>query len=95
VADLESATFSFFGVLGQDSEESWQTSLQGRQRLPRLVRLRLTSKRVGEWPEMIMRVPSDAIRYQRTVAPGGPGQQIPQGIPLPGQESVLAPGLVQ
>ncbi len=95
VADLESATFSFFGVLGENSEESWQTSWQGRQFLPRLVRLRLTSKRVGEWPEMIVRVSSDAIRYQRTVAPGGPGQQIPQGIPLPGQESVLAPGLVQ
>ncbi len=95
VADLESAAFSFFGVLGENSEESWQTSWQGRERLPRLVRLRLTSKSVGEWPEMIVRVPSDAIRYQRTVAPGGPGQQIPQGIPLPGQASVLAPGLAQ
>jgi len=95
VGDLESATFAFFGAVGKSSEESWQSSWEGRQRLPRLVRLRLASKSAGEWPEMVMRLPSDAIRYQRTVAPGGPGLQIPQGVPLPGQESIVAPGLTQ
>jgi hypothetical protein len=95
VKELESATFAFFGALGEDSEESWQTSWEGRPRLPRLVRLRLNSKSAGKWPELIVRLPSDAIRYQRTVAPGSPGQQLPQGVALPGQGSILAPGLIR
>jgi general secretion pathway protein J len=96
VEDLESATFDFFGAIGDDGEESWHKSWEGRQRLPRLVRLRLNSKRAGEWPEMVVRLPSDAIRYQRTVAPGGPGQQIPQGLRNPARgSSILAPGLAQ
>ena len=95
VEGLESATFAFFGAIGADSEESWHTSWEGKQRLPRLVRLRLDSNRAGEWPEIVVRLASDAIRYQRTVAPGGPGQQIPQGELFPGQASILAPGLAQ
>lgn len=95
VEDLESATFAFFGALGEDSEASWQASWEGRPRLPLLVRLRLNSKNAGEWPEIVVRLPSNAIRYQRTVAPGGPGRPLPPGVSLPGQGSILAPGLIQ
>ena len=95
VEDLESAQFAYFGASGDDGEESWHTSWQDRQRLPRLVRLRLTSKLVGDWPEMVFRLPTDAVRYQRTVAAGGPGQQMTQGELIPGQGSILAPGLVR
>ncbi len=92
---LESAQFAYFGTTGDDGEESWHTSWQGRKRLPRLVRLRIDSKRVGAWPEMVFRLPTDAVRYQRSAAPGGPGQQIPQGDPIEKQGSILAPGLAQ
>jgi general secretion pathway protein J len=92
---LESAQFAYFGTTGEDGEESWHTSWQGRQRLPRLVRLRIHSKLVGNWPEMIFRLPTDAVRYQRSAAPGGPGQQSPQGDLGLAQGSILAPGLAQ
>ncbi len=95
VEDLESAQFAYFGATGDDGEESWQARWVGRQRLPRLVRLRLRSKVTGEWPEIIIGLPTDAIRYQRTVAPGGPGRQIPRDAPLPGEASILAPGLAR
>jgi general secretion pathway protein J len=93
--NLESAQFAYFGTTGEDGEESWHTSWQGRQRLPRLVRLRIHSKLVGNWPEMIFRLPTDAVRYQRSAAPGGPGQQRRQDDPGLEQGSILAPGLVQ
>ncbi len=95
VEDLENAQFAYFGATGDDGEESWQTRWVGRQRLPRLVRLRLRSKVTGEWPEIIIGLQTDAIRYQRTSAPGGPGQQIPQDAPIPGQATILAPGLAR
>jgi hypothetical protein len=93
--NLESAQFAYFGATGEDGEESWHTSWQGRQRLPRLVRLRIDSKLVGDWPEMIFRLPTDAVRYQRSAAPGGPGQQDRQDGSGLGPGSILAPGLVQ
>jgi len=95
VEDLESAQFAYFGATGDGAEESWYARWVDRQRLPRLVRLRLRSKVVGEWPEIIVSLPTDTIRYQRTVAPGGPGQQIPQDAPIPGEASILAPGLAR
>ena len=95
VADLEAAQFAYFGVTGDDGEASWHARWVDRQRLPRLVRLRLRSRVIGEWPEIIIALPTDAIRYQRTVGPGGPGQQIPPDAATPGEASVLAPGLAQ
>ena len=93
--NLESAQFAYFGATGDDGEESWHTSWQGRQRLPRLVRLRIDSKLVGDWPEMVFRLPTDAVRYQRSAAPGGPGQQNPQSDLIREPGSILAPGLAQ
>ncbi len=93
--DLVSAQFAYFGATRDDGEESWHASWEGRRRLPHLMRLRLRSKVTGEWPEMIIRLPTNAIRYQRTVAPGGPGQPIPQDAPSPGAAPILAPGLGQ
>ena len=95
VEDLESVEFAFFGAAGDDGPEIWQASWQGRQRLPRLVRVRLRSRLANDWPEMVIRLPTDAIRYQRTVAPGGPGLSVPRGTPIPGAASILAPGSVQ
>ena len=92
VEDLESAEFAFFGVAGDDGPETWQASWQDRQRLPRLVRVRLRSRLASDWPEMVIRLPTDAIRYQRTVAPGGPGSSVPRGDLIPGAASILAPG---
>jgi general secretion pathway protein J len=93
VAGLVSAKFDFFGATSPESEASWNRRWEGRQRLPSLVRVRLISKVAGEWPDIVVRLPTDAVRYQRTVAPGGPGQAIPEELPSSGETSILAPGL--
>lgn len=93
VEDLESATFDYFGTSEKDGVPSWHRSWVNQQRMPRLVRLRLASRRAGTWPDVVIHLPADAIRYQRSVAPRGPGEV--QEAPLPGDGSILAPGLTQ
>jgi general secretion pathway protein J len=95
VSGLESVRFDFFGAAIDDGEAFWHTRWEGRNRLPRLVRLRLVSKVANEWPEMIIRLPVNAVRYQRTVASGGPGQAMPEDYPRTRGASTLAPGLAQ
>jgi general secretion pathway protein J len=69
---LDSARFSYFGADGDG--EFWHSHWEGRQRLPRLVRLRLVSKRIGAWPDIVIPLPSDDNRYQRVALPGSSGQ---------------------
>lgn len=95
VADLEGARFDYFGATSADGEASWHSRWEGRQRLPQLVRVRLASRLAGDWPEIIVRLPTNAVRYQRTVASGGPGQTPPQSSPGGAPPSVLAPGLTR
>jgi hypothetical protein len=92
---LESARFAFYGAPAKDAEEAWHARWDAGQRLPRLVRLRLESEVAGEWPELVIRLPADGVRYQRSVAPGSPGEQTLQGGPPPAGAPILAPGLVQ
>ena len=94
-ADLESARFDYFGATRADGEASWHTRWEGKQRLPQLIRLRLSSRLAGDWPEIVVRLPTNAIRYQRTVASGGPGQATGPGFPSSAESSILAPGLSQ
>jgi general secretion pathway protein J len=68
VGALDSATFSYFGATKDKGDESWHTSWVGRQRLPRLVRLRLVSRLVGVWPDIVVRLPVDDNGIQRPVA---------------------------
>lgn len=93
VGRLERATFEYFGASSEDGVAAWQRTWIDQQRLPELVRLRLESRAVGPWPDVTVRLPADAIRYQRTVAPGGPGEA--QDPLPPFDPSLLAPGLAQ
>lgn len=95
VGDLQSARFDFFGTDSDDVEASWHRRWEGKQRLPRLVRLQLTSHVAGAWPEILIPLPTNAIRYQRTVAPGGPGDPGPESAGFEAGASILAPGLAQ
>lgn len=90
-AGLESAEFDYFGVSAEDGVASWHRTWTNQQRLPQLVRLTLTSRELGAWPAVVVHLPADAIRYQRTAAPGGPGQT--RSPPGSGDRSILAPGL--
>ncbi len=95
IEDLISARFAFYGAPSQDAAKGWQDSWDVDQRLPSLVRLRLQSKTAGDWPELVIRLPTDAVRYQRSVAPGSPGQQPLQGRLPSADARVLARGLAQ
>lgn len=95
VGDLESVRFDFFGADSEDVDASWHRRWEGMQHLPRLVRLQLTSHVAGAWPEILIPLPTDAIRYQRSVAPGGPGQPGPESDGFGAGASILAPGLGQ
>lgn len=68
---LESARFDYYGSLHADGEPTWQASWDNAQRLPSLVRLRVTSRSAGPWPEMLVRLPTDGVRYQRSTGSGG------------------------
>ena len=70
---LDSARFAYFGADGDGGGEFWHSHWEGRQRLPRLVRLRLVSKRVGAWPDIVIPLFIDDNRYQRVTLPGGAG----------------------
>lgn len=96
VEDLESATFDYFGTSAEDGVPSWHRSWVDQQQLPQLVRLRVISRRAGAWPDMVIPLHADAVRYQRTVASRGPRQSAQQPTPpLPEAGSILAPGLTQ
>lgn len=95
VEGLNGARFAYYGAPAKDLEETWHTRWDAAQRLPSLVRLRLESEIAGDWPELIIRLPTDAVRYQRSVAPGGPGERTLRGGSAPAEASILAPGLVQ
>jgi len=92
IEPLESAEFSFFGAAEAGGEASWRTRWASRQRLPRLVRLRMVSKLVGVWPDIVIRLPAEDDRYRnaaalRARAPlNSPDASIPWQTPPPARE---------
>jgi general secretion pathway protein J len=95
IEDLISARFAFYGAPAENVALGWYDSWEVDQRLPSLVRLRLQSKIAGEWPELVIRLPTDAVRYQRSVAPGSPGRQTLRGGSPSTDARTLARGLAQ
>lgn len=88
---LESARFDFFGAHDNEAEETWQSRWVDSKRLPSLVRLRLKSKLAGDWPDIIIRLPTNAVRYQRSAVQGGPGRAGAGRAPSTAVPSLLAP----
>lgn len=93
--DLESARFEYYGARGEREEASWHRRWVNEQRLPFLVRLRLESKRVGEWPALVVRLPTNAVRYQRSGSSRDPDRSGLDGAPRAGRDSLRAPGSKQ
>ena len=85
VDDLDGVTFACFGAAEKGDDPRWHDRWEGMQRLPTLIRLRMVARDVGEWPELVVRLRADGIRYQRSAAPGAPGEQAPS---LPGTETL-------
>lgn len=80
---LDDVSFAYYGAVSQDDEPAWHDAWESEQGLPRLVRVRMRSREVGEWPELVVRLRANGIRFQRSAAPGAPGEQSPsmQSVP--------------
>lgn len=57
--------FEYFGPRDGGDEAAWSPQWQESRSLPRLVRVRLGSDTTGEWPELIIRLPADVVRYHQ------------------------------
>ncbi|MDX1434391.1 MAG: prepilin-type N-terminal cleavage/methylation domain-containing protein [Gammaproteobacteria bacterium] len=86
VGNLDDVAFAYYGAAQPDERPRWHERWESMQRLPELVRVRLATRGLGEWPDLVVRLRADGIRYQRSAAPGAPGAQEPS---MPG------PGLLQ
>jgi general secretion pathway protein J len=94
--ELDSVRFDFYGSPRRDVEPTWQSSWDDAQRLPSLVRVRLASRAAGQWPEMLIRLHTDGVRYQRTSAAGGRELgNSPPGQPPSSSKGGVAPGVFQ
>lgn len=86
---LASAEFTFYGSPRRGVEPGWRWRWEDAERLPTLVRLRLATQETGAWPELVIRLHADGLRYQRSVAPASPGEQggpQDEALPLPEPE---------
>ncbi len=63
--DIPEVSFEYFGVYDGEDKMIWASQWQEHQSLPRLVRVQLNSNITGEWPELTVRLPTDAIRYHQ------------------------------
>ena len=71
VRDLSKVQFDYFGSDVDGVPPGWHSRWYARQRLPRLVRLRMTSRRVGEWPAIVIPVHSEAPMQAHAALPAG------------------------
>jgi len=78
VRDLAAVRFEYFGSTVDGVPPAWHRRWHARQRLPRLVRLRLTSQRVGEWPAIVIVVHSEVPLGMRSASiPDSDGRRGP------------------
>jgi len=62
---LEKAEFAYYGTPGKDMARGWYPRWEDLERLPDLVRIRVTSQTAGEWPELMVHLNVDGTRYWR------------------------------
>jgi len=71
LGDLEAVEFSYFGPEKRGAAPHWQEAWTNPEQLPRLVRLRLSSKDAG-WADLIMAPMVNGDRASATVSRIGP-----------------------
>ena len=72
VRDLSKVQFDYFGSTVDGVPPGWHSRWHARQRLPLLVRLRMTSRRVGEWPAIVIPVHSESPVPTHAALPPAP-----------------------
>lgn len=92
---LSEAGFAFYGSPRRGAEPGWYARWERAERLPSLVRLRLADAETGAWPELVMRLHADGLRYQRSVAPAAPGQGDDGALPPTPEEGPVPMEVLQ
>lgn len=62
VDDLEDARFRFFGAPDRKSVPAWHDDWEGLRRLPQLIGVEASSKSMGAWPELVVKLHIDGVR---------------------------------
>lgn len=65
IDDVAAAEFAYFGAIEKDTEPSWHGSWDDPGQLPMLIRIRVATRSEGQWPDLIVSVKADGIRYLR------------------------------
>lgn len=89
LAGLDSARFDYFGARARGDEPQWHETWADAQLLPSLVRLRAAGAADGPWPDLVVGLRVDEVRYQRDVRGAGDAAvhgDVPStgGAPAPG-----------
>lgn len=69
VRDLSKVQFDYFGSTVDGVPPGWHSRWHARERLPLLVRLRMTSRQVGEWPAIVIPVHSESPTQMHAALP--------------------------
>jgi len=65
IDDVVEAKFAYFGSPGKRMEPGWYDRWEDAERLPSLVRVRVRTRTVGDWPEILVDLKADGIRYHQ------------------------------
>ncbi len=65
IDDVVAAEFAYFGSPTKRMEYGWYDEWQDAERLPSLVRVRVSTRTAGDWPEIVVHLKADAIHYQQ------------------------------
>ncbi|MCB1743640.1 MAG: prepilin-type N-terminal cleavage/methylation domain-containing protein [Gammaproteobacteria bacterium] len=62
IEGLGSIEFSYYGAEERDEEPDWHESWEERTRLPRLVRVQISSRLHGEWPPIVVVLRNETVQ---------------------------------
>ena len=60
------AQFAYFGSRGRTDAAQWRDAWEEMPRLPSLVRLRVTTRDAQRWPDLVIPLHADAVRFGQT-----------------------------
>ena len=64
------AQFAYFGSVEKESSPQWHETWRGMARFPSLVRLRVTTRDAGSWPDLVIPLRADSVRIRRPAVAG-------------------------
>ena len=69
IDDVVAAEFAYFGSPRKRMDYGCYDNWENAERLPSLVRVRVSTRTAGDWPEIMVHLKADAIQYQQAGSP--------------------------